>query len=194
MERSQTLGAEMKFAGVIAVATLSVLTWGFLRIEPATKQPVEFPHKTHVQLLKLVCTSCHQLANQHAAAGRPPTALCLACHSGGAVKSPEVEKLRAFGKQGTEVPWQRVWRLPPHVFFPHRVHVAVAKIPCQTCHGPMESLERPPARPLKTLRMADCIGCHEKWEWTKLTNEKESEPSRVATVRRVSTDCITCHR
>jgi hypothetical protein len=42
--------------------------------------------------------------------------------------------------------------------------------------------------------MDDCIGCHEKWEWPKETKEKGTEPMKVATVRRVSTDCNACHR
>jgi hypothetical protein len=53
----------------------------------------------------------------------------------------------------------------------------------------MESLERPPARALKTLTMNDCIGCHEKWEGP----EKGAGVVTMA-ARRVSTDCNTCHR
>jgi predicted CXXCH cytochrome family protein len=101
-----------------------------------------------------------------------------------------VKKIRAFGEKGQEIPWKRVWRLPPHVFFPHRTHVVVAKLKCQTCHGPMETLDRPPARALKTLTMNDCIGCHEQWERPP---EKGTGVVKVA-ARRVSTDCNTCHR
>jgi hypothetical protein len=54
----------------------------------------------------------------------------------------------------------------------------------------METLERPPARPLKKLTMSDCIGCHEKWQ----PDEKAAEAGRPAAVRRVSTDCAACHR
>jgi len=179
----------IKWAGVIGLAAVALLTWGFWW-EPAVKQPIEYPHKTHVQQLKLPCTSCHQRAEKDAVAGRPPTALCVACHSGGEAKSEEIKKIQAFGEKGQEIPWKRVWRLPPHVFFSHRTHVAVAKVKCQTCHGAMETLDRPPARPLKTLAMNDCIGCHEQWEWP---NEKGA--GLVKTVaRRVSTDCNACHR
>ncbi len=180
----------MKWVGLIGLAIAALLTWGFWWGEPAVKQPIEYPHKTHVEKLKLPCTSCHQRAEKDAVAGRPPTALCLACHSGGETESEEVKKIRAFGEKGQEIPWKRVWRLPRHVFFPHRTHVVVAKVKCQTCHGPMETLDRPPARALKTLTMNDCIGCHEQWE---VPTEKGTGVAKVA-ARRVSTDCNACHR
>ena len=180
----------MKWAGLIGLALVALLTWGFWWVEPAVKQPIEYPHKTHVQQLRLQCTSCHQRAEKDAVAGRPPTALCMACHMGGETKSAEVKKIRGFGEKGQEIPWKRVWRLPSHVFFSHRTHVAVAKVTCQTCHGPMETLERPPERALKTVTMSDCIGCHEKWEDP---NQKGPGVVKVA-ARRVSTDCNTCHR
>jgi predicted CXXCH cytochrome family protein len=127
-------------------------------------------------------------------AGRPSTKKCLSCHSGAQAKSAEEEKLQAFGENGREIPWQRVWRLPPHVFFSHRVHVAVAKVKCQTCHGPMETLTRPPPRPLKALTMDDCIGCHERWQRTPEAPAPGTDRVKVVAARKVSTDCNACHR
>ena len=179
-----------KWLGLVGLTAAALVTLGFWWEDPAVVQPIEYPHKTHVQQLKLACTSCHQRAEKDAVAGRPPTVLCLACHAGGEAKSEEVKKLQAYGEKGQEIPWKRVWRLPPHVFFSHRTHVVVAKVKCQTCHGPMETLTRPPARALKTLAMNDCIGCHQQWEWP---NEKGAGVVK-AVARRVSTDCATCHR
>jgi hypothetical protein len=65
---------------------------------------------------------------------------------------------------------------------------------CQTCHGPMETLTRPPARPLKALRMDDCIGCHERWRWPPEAPAPRGDLVRVAAERKVSTDCNACHR
>lgn len=171
------------------MVAVGLLTGGFWWVEPAVKQPIEYPHKTHVELLKIPCTGCHQRAEKDTVAGRPPTALCLACHAGGETKSEEVKKIRAFGEKGQEIPWKRVWRLPAYVFFPHRIHVVVAKVKCQTCHGPMETLTRPPARPLKTLAMNNCIGCHEQSDYA---NEKGAGVVKTGS-RHVSTDCYTCH-
>lgn len=187
----------MKLIVGLALATAILLVWAGwgLLVEPAVRQPIEFPHKAHLELKdqKLTCTSCHERAEKGAVAGRPSTKKCLSCHTGGEAKSVEEKKLQAFGEEGREIPWRRVWRLPFHVFFSHRTHVAVAKVKCQTCHGPMETLTRPPARALKKLRMDDCIGCHERWERPRETKEKQTEPVKVA-VRQVSTDCNACHR
>jgi nitrate/TMAO reductase-like tetraheme cytochrome c subunit len=70
--------------------------------------------------------------------------------------------------------------------------VTVAQIKCQTCHGPMETLSRPPVRPLKQLAMEDCIACHER-RLAQTSKVNAVQPTRAA-AQRVATDCITCHR
>jgi hypothetical protein len=157
-------------------------SWGISSV----KQPIEFPHKIHIEQ-KIPCTGCHQGAEKDLIAGRPPAALCLACHASADSKSAEITKLKAFGEKGQEIP------LPRHVFFSHRVHVAVAKLDCQSCHGPMETLDRPPARPLKTLKMDDCIGCHTKSKSTAARKLNVAHPSDVPMQRFVN-DCNVCHR
>ncbi len=180
------------FLVVLAIAALGA--W-LLRGESAVRQPIQFPHKAHLELKdpKLDCTSCHDRAEKGPVAGRPSTKKCLSCHTGEG-KTPEEKKLQAFGEKGGEIPWERVWRLPPHVFFSHRTHVLVAKVKCQHCHGPMETLTRPPARALRTLTMGDCIGCHERWEWPGETGGAGTAPVAEAAAKRVSTDCTACHR
>lgn len=185
----------MRGLGVVALIALGLLAWGawYLLAEPAISQPIQFPHKKHVELLE--CTECHQRAIKGVVAGRPPTETCLSCHSSGEGNSEEEKKLLAFGERGLEIPWKRVWRLPSHVFFSHRTHVVVAKVKCQTCHGPMETLDRPPARPLKTLSMNDCIACHEKGVGPSEEDEqKGAKPVEAVARRRISTDCNVCHR
>lgn len=187
----------MRVIGGLGLASVILLAWSgwVLLAEPEVRQPIEFPHKAHLELKDptLECTSCHDRANKSLAAGRPSTRKCLSCHSGAEAQSVEEQKIQAFGEEGREIPWRRVWRLPPHVFFSHRTHVAVAKVKCHRCHGPMETLDRPPARPLKKLTMNDCIGCHETWEWPNETTEEEPELAEGRVVRRVSTDCNACH-
>jgi hypothetical protein len=182
----------------LALASTALLAWGGwgLLVGPAVEQPVQFPHKAHLALKeqKLECPSCHERAEKAAAAGRPSTKKCLSCHSGGEAKSAEERKLQAFSEKGGEIPWRRVWRLPPHVRFSHRIHVTGAKVRCQSCHGPMETLDRPPARPLKTLAMADCIGCHEAWRWPDPPRVNETAPVKATARGPVSTDCNACHR
>lgn len=179
-----------KWPAVIGVVVLLALAWGVLGLRAASEvtQPIAFPHKTHLEL-NLQCTTCHERAEKDAVAGRPPTALCLSCHGGEDGKG-EIKKVQAFEQIG-EIPWKRVWRLPRHVFFPHSTHVVVAKVQCQTCHGPMETLDRPPARPLRTLSMDDCIACHEARapRVQRTANGGAAKGARIP-----STDCNACHR
>lgn len=177
----------IRWLGALGLAAAVVLVWGYRTEwgETAVVQPIQFPHKTHVQQLSLQCTNCHQRAQKDTVAGRPPTMLCVACHAA-ARKTDETRKVLAFGEKGVEIPWKRVWRLPSSVFFSHRTHVAVAQVTCQTCHGPMETLDRPPARPLRALAMNDCIACHERRGWP--------EEAKQVAGRRLSTDCDSCHR
>lgn len=179
---------------LILLATGGALAWGYWWEwgASAIKQPIEFPHKTHLAL-SLPCTTCHQRAEKDVVAGRPPTALCAGCHAGGDSKSQEIKKLREYSEKAEEIPWQRVWRLPSHVFFSHRVHVTVANLACQSCHGPMETLDRPPPRPLKTLTMDDCIGCHMKSKSAATRQVKVMDPAHVSSQRLVN-DCNVCHR
>ncbi len=179
----------MSWRVVIATLGVGLFAWWALNLsaEPAVTQPIQFPHKTHVAM-NLQCTSCHVRAERDAVAGSPPTALCLACHAAGG--TGELKKVQAFATGG-EIPWRRVWRLPRHVFFPHRVHVAGEKVRCQVCHGPMETLVVPPPRPLKTLRMSDCIGCHER---ATPRVERVAAAGAGTATRSILTDCNTCHR
>jgi len=159
------------------------------------KQPVEFPHKKHIAQ-GLPCNTCHTRVDTDLVAGRPPIAVCMGCHGAMESQNPEIKKVKEYGAKNQEIPWRRVWRLPPHVFFTHRVHVSIAKIKCQTCHGPMETLDRPPPRPLKTLAMEDCIDCHMKSGSQGKSNEVKET---AAHAKGVSTqawahDCIVCHR
>jgi hypothetical protein len=190
------MAARLRVKRVILIVGIVLVAFAFGYtadwLASGIKQPIEFPHKTHIAQ-KIPCTGCHQRAEKDLVAGRPPTALCLACHAGGDSKSAEISKLKAFGEKGQEIPWQRVWRLPSHVFFSHRVHVTVAKLACQSCHGPMETLDRPPQRPLKTLSMDDCIACHTKAKANATRKINVAHPSNVSAQRLVN-DCIVCHR
>jgi len=90
------------------------------------------------------------------------------------VISPELRKLyRALGLNDarepdpdvlpTPIEWVRVHKVPDFVAFDHRSHVA-AEVACQTCHGPVETMER--VRQHETLLMGWCIDCHRQREAT----------------------------
>ncbi|HEX9093492.1 MAG TPA: cytochrome c3 family protein [Coriobacteriia bacterium] len=78
------------------------------------------------------------------------------------------------------IAWVRVHNLPDFVEFDHRPHVAVG-VTCQTCHGPVETLER--VRQQSDLGMGWCVNCHR-------TATQAGVAGRAV---RASIDCSTCH-
>lgn len=143
------------------------------------EQPIPFNHKLHVTRGSLVCESCHETVFEQTFAGLPPIRICMRCHKSenpeDAVAAQRVEQLRSYAKAGGDVPWQRVYRMPPFVFFSHRRHTEVGDVACDACHGAMGEMTSPPTGPEgDTLTMSGCIDCHQK--------------------RKVTTDCDACHR
>jgi hypothetical protein len=57
----------------------------------------------------------------------------------------------------------------------------------------METLDRPPPRPLKTLAMEDCIACHLKSKATAVRKLDVAHSVNVSAQRLVN-DCNVCHR
>ena len=64
----------------------------------------------------------------------PATAICMSCHQAIATDRPAIQKLAAFAKAGTPVPWVRVYDTPEYVFWSHGAHLT-AKVDCVECHG-----------------------------------------------------------
>lgn len=144
---------------------------GFLR--PAVRQPIAFNHLKHVKELDLACNTCHVTVETEAFSSLPSAEICAGCHSEAQGTSAEEKRLVKMLQDGTPLPWVPLFRQPSHVFYSHRRHVVVAKIPCAECHGSIAEATSPPPR-VRKLRMKDCLACHVK--------------------RRVSTDCTACHR
>ncbi len=120
------------------------------------------------------CIDCHQYYETSEYSGLPRIDVCLDCHDDETVDNAELKKLAAFAERNEQVPWQRVYVMPDHVFYSHRRHVVTAKIACKTCHGDIAKLTTPPTRPLVDQSMDWCLDCHEE---------------NTATA-----DCIHCHR
>jgi hypothetical protein len=160
---------------LLAGAGMTAITLGggpaFSR--PAVQQPIAFNHLKHTKELDLSCPTCHLTVEKEAFSGLPAAEVCAGCHSEPQGKSEEEEKLVQLLKDGAPLGWKPLFRQPPHVFYSHRRHVAVAKIDCSVCHGTIAATTAPPGR-VKRLRMIDCISCHRR--------------------SGASTDCTTCHR
>ncbi|MDE3255720.1 MAG: c-type cytochrome [Bacteroidota bacterium] len=60
--------------------------------------------------------------------------------------------------QATPIKWTKIHNLPDHVYFNHSQHVAVGKVPCQQCHGPIQEMDE--VYQFSPLSMGWCINCH----------------------------------
>jgi hypothetical protein len=84
-------------------------------------------------------------------------------------------------KNPQPIEWIRVHQLPDFVYFDHRPHLT-AGVACQTCHGPVETMER--VTQVSSLSMGWCVNCHRDVN-DGLIKELEG--------RSASTECGVCH-
>jgi hypothetical protein len=162
------------------------------------EQPVPFSHEHHVRGLGLDCRYCHQGVERSAVAGMPPTETCMTCHSQLYADQALLEPVRRSAATGVPIAWNRVTRLPDHVYFNHAAHVK-AGVGCESCHGRVDRM--PLMRPAKDFHMAFCLDCHLAPE-TRLRppaavfdmGYQGPPAAHPPTAGRRLTDCATCHR
>lgn len=123
-------------------------------------QPIAFPHNRHAGEFGVDCQYCHFSAERSDRAGIPPVATCMGCHNlvQGPEDGTELPKLRQYWSDGEPIPWNRIYKVPDHVQFPHMRHIA-AEVECSACHGNVEEIEviQEVAQP---LTMGWCLNCH----------------------------------
>lgn len=168
--------------------------------EPA--QPIAFSHRLHSGELNIPCQYCHSGAERSRYAGIPSASTCMNCHrfitakradvraeeelakkqhrKPRQVMSPEIRKIYDSVRGDRAIQWVRIHQVPDFVYFDHRPHIA-AGVDCQTCHGPVESMER--VRQVKTLNMGWCVNCHRGRDGTLV----KGRPVKAAS------DCSICH-
>ena len=139
-----------------------------------------------------VCMNCHKFIAAPLGALRAEDALAgEENRRPRPVVSPQLAKLytaldlaegREPKAQAQEQPleWVKVHNLPDYVYFDHRAHDS-AGVKCQTCHGPVETMER--MRQSESLSMGWCVNCHRTTAETGVGGRPVSP----------STDCVTCH-
>jgi hypothetical protein len=161
-----------------ATFTVAHATWGaavndFFGIRPRPVQPIDFPHKTHIEK-GLTCTDyCHESVTKGPRAGIPSVKTCMICHAAIATDKPLIQHIaETYDQKGIEIPWQRVYGYPnaSHVRFNHAPHVR-ANVECATCHGNVA--QQTVAERNVDLHMGFCVDCHRS--------------------KQVSNDCLTCH-
>ncbi len=145
----------------------------------APDQPVKFSHELHAGQLQIDCQYCHTGVEKAKNANIPSVNICMNCHKyvseGPKYGTTEIAKVRKAAEEGRPIEWVRVHNLPEHAYFNHAQHVKVGGIECQTCHGPVETMEK--VRQVATLEMKWCINCH------KSTDIRFDNPYYRATFR-----------
>jgi mono/diheme cytochrome c family protein len=142
----------------------------------APEQPIKFSHKLHAGDNKIACVYCHSGVEKSKHANIPSANVCMNCHmyiqEGPNYGKEEISKIyaaldynpetRKYGNNQKPIKWIRVHSLPDHAYFNHSQHVAVGKIECAECHGPIDSMEV--VQQYSPLTMGWCIDCHRKTE------------------------------
>ena len=148
-------------------------------------QPIHYSHKIHAGSNQLECKYCHSSARVSKHSGIPALNVCMNCHEyiaeyngeedleNGYTKdfyTNEIKKLyyavgwdeenQIYTGNTKPVKWIRIHNLPDFVYFNHSQHAEVAKIECQTCHGPVEEMEI--MYQYSPLTMGWCIDCHKE--------------------------------
>jgi len=179
-------------------------------------QPIAFSHKLHAGQYQIDCNYCHTGVRKSKAANIPSPNICMNCHAGiqnvGGKDgiSTEIAKIYdaidydpSTGEYGTDtkpIEWVRIHNLPDLAYFNHSQHVKVGGQECQTCHGPIETMDV--VYQYSTLTMGWCINCHRETNvntkdndyYTKLVelhSEHSKEPMKVEDIGGI--ECSKCH-
>ena len=139
----------------------------------APEQPIAFSHRIHAGDYQIECMYCHSQARKSASAGVPSVDKCAGCHQTILPERPQIRLLLDYWANQEPIPWIKVHDLPDFVHFSHKRHVA-AEIECQTCHGPVETMEVVSRE--APVEMGLCLTCH--------------RDSQV----QFGDDCMTCHK
>jgi len=147
----------------------------FLSPRVKVQQPIAFDHAAHIKAEDMDCKDCHRFADKSPYATLPKLKDCADCHSEPQGKSPEEPKVREYLEAGKEIPWVIVNRLPGHVYFSHRAHVAFGEMKCWDCHRDMRKVSQPVSETdIGHLSMSKCMACHKE--------------------KKVEDACTTCHK
>lgn len=180
-------------------------------------QPIKYSHALHAGKHKIECQYCHSTANKGKHANIPSLNTCMNCHkqvsNGPVYGKDEIAKIyeavgwdpvaKDYTKEPKPVEWVRIHNLPDHVYFNHAQHVNAGKQQCQTCHGPIETMEE--VYQYAPLSMGWCINCHRNTEVQFASNNyysayekiheqlKNKEISKVTVEKVGGTECQRCH-
>lgn len=170
----------------------------------APKQPIAFSHKIHAGQYEIDCKYCHTGVMKGKSATIPSVNICMNCHNqirqGTITGEGEIAKIVAAWDNKKPIEWVRIHNLPDLAYFNHAQHVNVAGVECQTCHGPVETMDV--VRQHSLLTMGWCIDCHRKTDvnskgnayydnLVELHNKSSKTPMKVEDIGGL--ECAKCH-
>lgn len=212
---------------ITAVVLIGIVYLGYITVDATVRlgrqqgyqpeQPIKFSHALHAGTHKIDCQYCHSTANNGKHSNIPSLNTCMNCHQnvskGPKYGTEEIAKIyaavgwdaysKSYSKEPKPVEWVRIHNLPDHVYFNHAQHVNAGKVACQTCHGPIETMEE--VYQYSPLSMGWCINCHRNTEvqfasnnfystFEKLHNDlKEKKIDKVTVETIGGTECQRCH-
>ncbi|MBJ7882198.1 c-type cytochrome [Gelidibacter salicanalis] len=189
-------------------------------------QPIHYSHRIHAGDNGIDCKYCHSSARVSKQSGIPSLNVCMNCHKSISEVTPEtlaegkeygvdynaeIEKLYAatgwsaadqnYTGEAQPVKWIRIHNLPDFAYFNHSQHVTVGGIECQTCHGPVETMEVVSQE--APLTMGWCINCHRETEvkvednayYTKIHEQlsKKYGVEKLTVAQMGGLECGKCH-
>ncbi len=190
-------------------------------------QPIAFSHTIHAGDNKIDCQYCHSSAKHSKTSGIPSVNVCMNCHKnisevaddtkiasmnmGKAELDKEIQKLYTaagwdpdnltYTGKTQPIKWVRVHNLPDFAYFNHSQHVTVGGLKCQTCHGPVETMDE--VYQFSSLTMGWCIDCHKETKvdlkgnpyYTKIHEElsKKYGVEQVTVAQLGGKECGKCH-
>ncbi len=162
---------------LFSAVVMTIFFWGLFSIGNNShfiSQPIQFNHNLHVDEQEMECEECHVQVMNHQKASLPSLEICIDCHTEPMTESESEEILLNYINGETDIPWNRIYQVPDHVYFSHRRHVTLGNVECIQCHGDVKALIEPPGEPIIYNTMDRCISCHEEHQ--------------------VDNDCLACHR
>lgn len=199
---------------VIAPTALAQMTDADVAKIPAgselVRQPIKFSHKIHATDNQIDCQYCHIYARRSFTSGVPPVAICAGCHRFVGTGLAEVKKVMEFWEKKEPIPWVKIHDVPDFVRYPHYKHVNAKNetfpdgVPCQQCHGPVETMDVVEVYDANFGQMGWCLKCHltipgtleRKRAIASSTNPRKTKNSDHPSgdyTRPLLTDCLTCH-
>ena len=170
------------------------------------KQPFDFNHQIHNEMVDEGCQSCHFFREDGTFSGATGLAQCVDCHyEVQGVTEDETIFVEQYVANGQEVPWLVYSEQPDCVFFSHAAHVTVDGMDCRECHGDIGQSTSLPVYEYNIIsgysrniwgkniaglkkntwdrmKMDDCSECHQK------NNVKQNS------VQTEKGACFVCHK